>query len=303
MPRRTARRTLTALFACGIALGSGAADALELLMPAYFYPSANPAQSQWDEMQSALAAGVAVTAIMNPDNGPGAARNADYVNAVDAFRAAGGRVLGYVYTCYGNNQCVEPQTRSAAAVVADAERYASWYAVDGIFLDEMGGSATSLPFYTEVSQALRASHAGWRLVGNPGTAIPEANADLVDTVVTFEQGRADYSQATSEPWMLTAPPQRQAHLHYNVGSEVQMRALLAEAVARRAGSVYITDDRYVPGDATQPNPFDQLPGYWAAEVAAVKALSAVPEPATTALWAAAVAAGLLIVRRRQRVQG
>ena len=259
MPRRTARRTLTALFACGIALGSGAADALELLMPAYFYPSANPAQSQWDEMQSALAAGVAVTAIMNPDNGPGAARNADYVNAVDAFRAAGGRVLGYVYTCYGNNQCVEPQTRSAAAVVADAERYASWYAVDGIFLDEMGGSATSLPFYTEVSQALRASHAGWRLVGNPGTAI--------------------------------------------VGSEAQMRALLAEAVARRAGSVYITDDRYVPGDATQPNPFDQLPGYWAAEVAAVKALSAVPEPATTALWAAAVAAGLLIVRRRQRVQG
>ena len=65
-----------ALLALGLA--SSGAQALELLVPAYFYPSFDPAQSQWDEMQAALAAGVQVTAIMNPNSGPGAAPNSDY---------------------------------------------------------------------------------------------------------------------------------------------------------------------------------------------------------------------------------
>ena len=62
-----------------------------------------------------------------------------------------------------------------------------------------------------------------------------------------------------------------------------MKALLAEAVQRGAGAVYLTDD-------VLDNPFDRLPGYWAEEVQAVQALNAVPEPATWALWLGGVAA-------------
>ena len=48
-----------------LSLAAWSAQAVELLVPAYFYPSFDPAQSQWDEMTAALAQGVSITAIMN----------------------------------------------------------------------------------------------------------------------------------------------------------------------------------------------------------------------------------------------
>jgi Spherulation-specific family 4 len=292
-----------ALLASGC-FAASPARAMEIMVPAYFYPSFDPAQSQWDEMQAALASGVPVTAIMNVFNGPGTAANSDYRAAVDQFRAAGGRVLGYVYTCYGNNTCTSgvAPTRSTTEVLADVQRYADWYAIDGIFFDEMAADVAAANFYRTVTDAVRAAHADWRLVGNPGTAIPQALADMVDTVVTFEQGRGDYSQATTAPWMIGAPPSRQAHLHYNVDSEAQMRLLLAEAATRGAGSIYITDDRYTPGSPVDTNPFDRLPSYWAAEVAAVAAFNArVPEPGTVLLIMAALG-GLAVSQQGRRAR-
>ncbi|MDT7833598.1 spherulation-specific family 4 protein [Aquabacterium sp. OR-4] len=285
----TFSRTRGALAAAALTLALGPAQALELLVPAYFYPPVwDPAQrNMWREMQQALSQGVAVTAILNPGSGPGTAQDPNYLSAVNDFRAAGGRVLGYVYTCYGTDQCaVAGEQRSAATVLAQAERYAEFYPVDGIFLDEMGGDA-ALAYYSTVSQALRSAHPDWQLVGNPGAPVPAASAALVDTVMSFEQGRGDYSNtAPAEPWMLSAAPARQAHIHYNVASADQMRGLLAQAVARRAGYIYITDDRYLPGSAVDTNPFDVLPSYWAEEVQAIRAINAaaVPEPATWALW-------------------
>jgi hypothetical protein len=283
------------LAAAALAASVLPASALELLVPAYFYPSFDPAQSQWDEMTGAAAAGARITAIMNPANGPGAAFNADYAQAVNAFRAAGGRVLGYVYTCYGGTQCFAglPPTRSTAEVLADAQRYADWYAVDGIFLDEMANVASALPFYETVATGLRGAQPQWQIVGNPGTSAPEAWLAVADTLVTFERGTGSYDSAATEPWMGSAPPERQAHLHYNVETEAAMRALAAEAQARGAGWLYITDDRYVPGDPSAPNPWDRLPSYWTALAALA---TPVPEPAPAALLAAGIAA--LALRRR-----
>lgn len=280
-----------------LSLAAWSAQAVELLVPAYFYPSFDPAQSQWDEMTAALAQGVSITAIMNVNNGPGSAPNSDYLAAVQGFRAAGGRVLGYVYTCYGNHQCAAglPATRSVDAVLADVQRYAQWYPVDGIFLDEMSNQTAALPFYQQVSQAVRGAHPGWQLFGNPGTAAPADYLAHIDTIVTVERGTGSYDGIATEPWMHTAPASRQAHLHYNVSDTASMLMLLAEAVQRHAGYVYITDDRYTPGNPAEPNPWDALPGYWSDELAAV---AAVPEPGAWALLAAGLAA-LAIVRPRR----
>jgi len=70
------------------------AHAVNILLPAYFYPFSNLNQSFWDEM-TAAAGQVGITAIVNPNSGPGTSVNPDYTTAVDAFRAAGGRVVGY----------------------------------------------------------------------------------------------------------------------------------------------------------------------------------------------------------------
>lgn len=266
----------------------------QLLVPAYFYPSFDPAQSFWDELTASAATGVPITVIMNPDNGPGAAFNSDYASAVDAFRAAGGRVLGYAYTCYGRDLCVSglPPTRSTADVLADAQRYADWYTVDGIFLDEVSNRLEDLGFYTDLANAMRSLYPGWQIVGNPGAAVPAAYLDVTDTLVTFERGTGSYDGWSPEPWMTGSEPARQAHLHYNVSGEGQMRDLLSQARSRGAGYVYITDDEYVPGDPTRSNPWDRLPSYWQAEVAAV---STVDEPAP--LYLLLVGAIGLVFRR------
>jgi hypothetical protein len=272
----------------------------QILVPAYFYPSVDPAQSPWNEMTAAAAAGASITAIMNPDNGPGVAVNSDYVTAVAAFRAAGGRVLGYVYTCYGGQACFSglPPSRTTAQVLEQAARYRQWYSVDGIFLDEMSNRLSDLAYYETVAQGLRAAQPGLQIFGNPGTASPEAYLAVADTLVSFERGTGSYDGAVVEAWMSSADPSRQAHLHYNVDSADTMRTLLQEAQARRAGYVYITDDRYVPSDPAALNPWDQLPAYWGAELRAVAAL-AVPAPTPAALLALGLGA-LVWMRRSPR---
>jgi Spherulation-specific family 4 len=269
------RKTASTAAAAAIAMCVLPAAAVELLVPAYFYPSFDPALSQWDEMTAAVVAGTKITAIVNPNNGPGSAINSDYTRAINDFRAAGGKVLGYVYTCYGNNTCnpALPALRTTADVLADAQKYQTWYSVDGIFLDEMSNQAAALPFYTTIAQGLRAAQPSGQIFGNPGTSTPASYLTVADTIVTFERGTGSYAGASSEPWMTTAAPNRQAHLHYGVSSEAAMRDLLQQAVARNAGYVYISND-------VLPNPWDQLPSYWLAEVAAV---SSVPEVSSAAL--------------------
>jgi Spherulation-specific family 4 len=285
----TAVRPLAAALIFGV--GPLPAVAMEVLVPAYFYPSWNPALSQWDEMTAAAAAGAPITAIINPDNGPGTALNGDYVNAINAFRAAGGKVLGYVYTCYGNNNCnpALPATRTAQDVLADAQKYSSWYAVDGIFLDEMSNLTAALPFYQAVASGLRAAQPAGTIVGNPGTSTPVEYLAVADTLVTFERGTGSYAGYTAEPWMATEPASRQAHLLYNVASASAMLTLVAEASQRNAGYLYITGD-------VLPNPWDQLPSYWLQEVAAIAAVPEVP----SALLLAMGCMGLAGLARRQR---
>jgi hypothetical protein len=263
-----------------IGASAAAAQAQELLVPAYFYPSSNPTLSYWDELTDAARSGARITAIMNPSNGPGAAVNSDYLAAINGFRAAGGKVLGYVYTCYGNNNCVTglPATRSTAEVLADAANYATWYNVDGIFLDEMSNTAGALSFYETVAAGLRAARPSGKIFGNPGVATPASYLAVADTLVTFENG-GGYGAAAAPSWGLTEPASRQAHLHHSISTEAQMLAALQEARNRNAGYVYITSD-------VLSNPWDTLPSYWNAELAA---LAPVPEPAPVALILAGLA--------------
>ena len=82
--------------------------------------------------------------VINPANGPGAEAAPAYRAAVRTAQRAGARVLGYVHTTYG--------ARPAADVMADIDRYTSWYGVDGIFLDEAAHDvAASCGYYAALA--------------------------------------------------------------------------------------------------------------------------------------------------------
>lgn len=237
--------------------------AANILLPAYFYPSSNPSLSFWDEM-TAAAGQVSITAIMNPNSGPGSSVNSDYTTAVDAFRAAGGKVVGYVHTSYG--------ARTQAEVLLEVASYASFYNIDGIFLDEMSNQPGGLlAYYQSLYSNIKSTNPGYRVFGNPGTNTLESYLTAADVLVTFEN-QTGYGTFTPDTWTNNHTADHFAHLLYNVSDEAAMLPNVALAADRNVGYLYITNDTRV-----DENPWDTLPDYWNAEVSAI---SAIPEPSS-----------------------
>ena len=248
---------LLALLLALICPATAMAD-LGILVPAYFYPVPN---SPWEDLNTA-ASDVPIVAIMNPGSGPGFSQDSNYVDVVDNLQAAGGQVIGYVSTSYAN--------RSLLDIQADIDKYASWYNVDGIFLDEYTNtnSASDLNFYESLYNYVKGIDPTWQVIGNPGTSTVEAYASrpTADVLVVHESFATSYSGYSPSAWNAGYPAENFAHLVHTQPSSIAMEANVDQAVAQNAGLVYVTDD--VLG-----NPWDTLPVYWDDHVAKVKAIN------------------------------
>lgn len=225
---------------------------LALMVPAYFYPSWNG--SPWNKLTQLAEQGVNVTAVMNPANGPGPSQNSDYVTAVTAFKSKGGKLIGYVYSCYGRNQCaVQGEKRTVAQMVTQALQYDDWYGpLEGIFVDELSSSLHDFEFYQNFSLQIRAAKPEWKLVANPGIPCPEQYLQLFDTLLTREAAGSATVAATT--WGQNYPADRQYYLYYAVSTTTTMITKVNEARSRNVGYVYVTND-------VLPNPWDTLPPY------------------------------------------
>jgi hypothetical protein len=182
--------------------------------------------------------------VINPADGPGADALPAYRSAVRAAQSAGARVLGYVPTTYGE--------RPVADVVADIDRYTSWYRVDGIFLDEASHDVARLAYYAGLRRHIRAA-ADRLVVVNPGVVPAPGYFDVADVVVTFEGPYADYGAAmkTMPDWVRGKPPQRVAHLVYGAS---RRQAIDAVRNPQDAGYVYVTS-------GSMPDPWRTVPSY------------------------------------------
>ena len=194
--------------------------------------------------------------VINPANGPGAEAAPAYRSAVRTAQRAGARVLGYVATTYGE--------RPAADVVADIDRYASWYGVDGIFLDEASHDVARLGYYAALARHIHAG--GHRLVVvNPGVVPAPEYFEVADVVVTFEGPYAGYAAAMERmpDWVREQPPSRVAHLVYDASRE---QAMAAVRHPQKAGYVYATS-------GSMPDPWRTVPPYLHEEEHALEACS------------------------------
>jgi len=224
----------TTLAACG---GQGAEQACTSphasLIPAYLAPE------ELDELARRSAPSALV--IVNPDNGPGTVKQTRFAEAIVRLRRAGLRVLGYVPTDYSR--------RDPSLVRTDVERYAAWYRVSDIFVDEVSSSEEALPYYTALSASLRTLPN--RLIAfNPGMVPAPGYFALADIVVTFEGRYADYRVRTdSLPSGLAGFATTQtANLVYDATDAEALQVVDTP----RADYVYVNS-------GTQPNPWRSLP--------------------------------------------
>ncbi|WP_285475514.1 spherulation-specific family 4 protein [Actinoplanes sp. NBRC 101535] len=207
------------------------------VVPAYFHPLTRPAD--WDLLTTA---GNTVRAvILNVADGPGP-------DAEPALRAAAARldvpVLGYVDTAHGY--------RRAAAVHRDVTRYRDWYAVDGIFFDQVAGGPGNLAYYAHLASETR--HHGCTTVMFQHGHYPDPRyAQLADLLGVFEGPASSYLHLRPPPWARSATGVTFCHLVYETPQR-QVPVVLAHAEACGAGSVYVTA-------RGGPRPWDRLSGY------------------------------------------
>ena len=297
------RRAAAFLMSGAVAIAH--ATPLEILVPAYFYPSFSG--SFWNQLTTQAAAGSPITAIMNPGSGPGTAVNSDYTAAITAFRAAGGKVLGYVPTGYAGasvnaGASCQPAfglTYTVSDITNCAQQYKNFYAVDGIFLDEFTNTTgiVELNFYRQIYQNLKGVNgidSTWRILGNPGTPVPPvylaAGLPTADTIVSFENTGANYVNYAPAPGAATGSPSQFAHLVYDVASAAHAEQFVARASSLGVGAIFVTNDNFCQGAVLcvspyvqDGNPWDTLPNYWKELNAQVRAINAadnnVPVPA------------------------
>ena len=233
-----------------------------MLVPAYFYPLPG---SSWDQLATTAKnmPSVSITAIVNPNSGPGTKVDAQYTQALRTFTQAGGKAIGYVATSYGSGAV------SQADIRRHIDRYLAFYGreqISGFFLDEMSNKAAQLGFYREIYNYIKGLDSKLLVVGNPGTLPVGDYAAVADTLVTFEGSASAYASFNPLPnhgWVLGQVNSKQAMLVHDANDCRAMQASLGTAASERGntGWVYATNLHY--DYATDSgNPWAALPAHW-----------------------------------------
>ena len=237
---------LLALSPVAVAAGSRATaqSAPRMLVPAYF----DPPSPLWTK---ALSAPAQTILIVNPDNGPGSSADPPCKRLISNARADGHRLIGYVYTRYGE--------RPVSTVEGDINRWASFYGVHDIFFDEVSQSSAQLAYYRTITAYARA-HGAKIVVLNPGAVPTQAYFGLGAIVVTFEDTYAAYQHASFPAWLAGEPASEQGNIVYAVPNAADARATLAAMHSDGVGVGYVTG-----AGAHGSNPYDTLPPYYDSE--------------------------------------
>jgi hypothetical protein len=278
----------------------GWADTVGTIVPAYFYPGTGGPGGVGDgwAAMTAAASKIPLTAIFNPDSGPGPSEDPNYAAAISNLESAGGHVVAYIYTDDGN--------APLATVEGEANTYITQYGglIEGFYLDGMFVLPSTLSYYQTLDTYIKGLKSSYTVVGNPGQPFLNgvSATDYLSTanILDIFEG-PNTAPAPGSPGFNNYPyglnwfeGYSNSHFDNTVFDASSTSAMLADihkAIQLNAGYVYVTDQN-------SPNPYGQLPSYWNQEVAAI---AAVPEPATGALT---LFGGLLLVtfavRRRPK---
>jgi len=223
---------------------------MKSVIPAYIYPG-----SAWNAFMTAASAAKTHSIIVNPNNGPGTAVDANYKTYIAKAQAAGVKVLGYVATTWG--------ARSSSLVKADIDKWYSWYKADGIFFDEGAVASTKVSYYQDITNYVKSKSTKNFVMINPGMYYQtSAYVPIADSHMVWENAYSAYSSFTMPSWVRNYPASKFCHVVHSTSAS-QMTNAINLAKQRNVGYLFVTDDVMV-------NPYDKMPSYWTTFVSALK---------------------------------
>ena len=168
----------------------------------------------------------------------------------------GVKVVGYVCTDYA--RCAPAEVKN------DIDVWVRHYPqIAGFFLDQQAGGAQHAAYYADLRTYARSQLEHPLVITNPG--IPCDPAYLVQGVSDVTCVFANYEgfETFELPELLKGyEPSRFAALAYQISSAETMHAVVKDAILKRIGYLYVTDEK-------PPQHWSRLPGYWEAEIEAV----------------------------------
>ena len=226
------------------------AQSQRMAIPSYYSPGPIWTQSE----KAAPSVGLM---IINPNSGPGATKNPQYVAQVREAQGKGVKIIGYVHTSYGK--------RPKSEVMDEVRKFFLWYHVDGIFFDETSNLEPDIPYYRDLYKDVKAINKKDLVVLNPGAPTLEGYMSACDIVATFELDvKAYLTKFVGAAWTAKYPASRFWHIVYGVSAGPQLKQVLKLSRQRGAGWVYLTSEGL-------PNPYSKLPAdaVWRQELAAL----------------------------------
>jgi hypothetical protein len=218
------------------------------IVPLYSLPS-DPAWAALIAAKKAHAS-VPVIAVINPNNGPGTAARSDYMNGVGQLTGAGVKVAGYVATGYGK--------RSVSEVKADIDRWRDLYPdAKSIFFDEMANNPGLESHYSSLTSYAKGRGIEYT-IGNPGVDSKPSYVGTVDTILIVESAGLPSADKLAG-WHAEHPREAFGIIPHSVSS---LDAGFVAMAKSRVGYIFVQND-------TMPNPWDTLPPYFDALLAAL----------------------------------
>jgi hypothetical protein len=181
--------------------------------------------------------------------GAGSSPVGHFQSIVKKEQAAGVTILGYSSTAYG--------ARPLSQIEADVRHYKAWYGVTDMFLDEVKGIKSQLPYYRKLANYIRGANPGTSIWINPGNYPDPSYMSVSNVVMAFEGPYSLYHNIDVPSWVFDYSPDRFANTVYATSGS-QVTSALNLSKTRNAGYVYVTN-------GTGGNPYSALPSYWSTE--------------------------------------
>src|SRR6202167_4620693 len=135
--------------------------------------------------------------------GAGSSPVGHFQSIVKKEQAAGVTILGYSSTAYGS--------RPLSQIEADVRHYKAWYGVSDVFLDEVKGIRSQLPYYRKLADYIRTAGSGTSISINPVDLPDPSHMSVSNGMWASEGVSTAYHKSDVPSWFFDYKPTRSAN--------------------------------------------------------------------------------------------